>query len=82
MQKLFRTIENLLNFGMSNWTMMMMMKEKMNNIFAVLFITVMMVGLPRMVYSSSTCSVSDSEKKDCGYFGIDQASKIYNKMYS
>ena len=81
MQKLFRTIENLLNFGMSNWTMMMM-KEKMNNIFAVLFITVMMVGLPRMVYSSSTCSVSDSEKKDCGYFGIDQASKIYNKMYS
>ena len=62
--------------------MMMMMKEKMNNIFAVLFITVMMVGLPRMVYSLSTCSVSDSEKKDCGYFGIDQASKIYNKMYS
>ena len=48
----------------------MMMKNM--NVFAVLFISVMVLGLPRLAYSFPTCSVSDNEKKDCGYFGIDQ----------
>lgn len=42
-----------------------------------LLLSVSFLLFSRNLWALSTCSLSDSDKKDCGYFGIDQVDLLY-----